>query len=117
MPMKPLLQAFRLQQGLYRRGFSGQPFAFCIFSRSRFATGSQFENTAKAKKGPDPFLFFCYFYGYIRSCVVSAVAVYYVMAPIGIILALYDAMAISLDKIVQSDGIATPSAMPARVRL
>ena len=44
-------------------------------------------------------------------------AVYYVMAPIGIILALYDAMAISLDKIVQSDGIATPSAMPARVRL
>jgi len=47
--MKPLLQAFRLQQGLYRRGFSEQLFAFCIFSRSRFATGSQFENTAKAK--------------------------------------------------------------------
>jgi len=45
------------------------------------------------------------------------VAVYDVVAPIGIILAIFNAMASSLDKIVQSAGIANPSAMPARVRL
>jgi len=45
------------------------------------------------------------------------VAVYDGVGPIGIILATFNTMAISLDKIVQSAGITTPSAMRARVRL